>query len=166
MTDKEKINRSKLYNEVAQESLYDKCNIIGKTLHFWNWKFYLKNYGKNIELKDMPQCPKDDLSDKLSDQFEYYWNIEVQNAKDKNRKPSLIYPIYRVFFLKLLLNSIFCFLPQIFLVLQAVIMGTLVKQARDLQENPELKNDLYLSGLAMVACHFIHVQCKTFFKYY
>lgn len=89
----------------------------------WNWAFYIKNYNKELTLKELPQCPKSDRSDKLSNQFEYYWNIEVQNAKDKDKQPSLIYPIARVFGFKILFNSIFCFIPQIALVFQALIVG-------------------------------------------
>ena len=118
----EKDSDRKLYHEVAGESLYDKCTIFGKVLHFWNWAFYCKMYNKEIELRDLPQCPKNDRSDGLTRQFERYWTKELQSARKRNKEPSLVYPIFKVFGGRLLFNAVFCFIPQIALVFQALIV--------------------------------------------
>lgn len=92
--------------------------------HSWNWAFYIRSYNKEIKLKDLPQCPKADRSNKLTDQFEYYWKIEMQNAQERNKEPSLIWPMYKVFGGRILFNAIFCFIPQIALVFQAMMVSS------------------------------------------
>lgn len=49
---KEEIVIDDTFKEVILDSQYDKSTFIGKFMHLWKWRFYLKHYkNKKITLK-------------------------------------------------------------------------------------------------------------------
>ena len=43
-------------------------------------------------------------------------------------------------------------------------MGSLVRNARELETHPELKTELWLNAFGMVILHFIHVQATNVYN--
>lgn len=53
------------FNEVFLNSEYDKSTFIGKFIHLWKWRLYLRSYKKaKLTLADIPKLPTSDESEK------------------------------------------------------------------------------------------------------
>ena len=152
------------FQEVRRECLYDRCTIIGKYLHLWEWCFFWRSHNKDLSLDDLLQCPSEDLSHKLTDELEQHWNNEVKNARKKQRRASLTRCIYEMFKWRALINCLILILSQIVLMFQAVYMGSLVRNVNALHSNPDSKSDLWLDAVMMVVCFFIYVQANNIYN--
>ena len=77
----------------------------------WQWRFFFRNYkNKNIKLKDIPKGRSTDGADYIYNEFLKYWEVEIIRAKKNNRKPNLIYPIFRQYGLTVIFLGIFSFI--------------------------------------------------------
>ena len=67
------------------------------TLLSWLFGFYYKFYGKELQIEDIPKCPKAERSIFLGKQLQVEWQKELQNAKEKSRSPSLTRSLIRIY---------------------------------------------------------------------
>lgn len=74
------------FKEVFLDSAYDNSNFIGKFVHLWKFRYYLKHYrSKRLTLKDITRLPTADESEKQYNILEKYITelniIQIENAK-------------------------------------------------------------------------------------
>lgn len=123
---------------ITKPSEYDNASIIGKYFHFWMWRFFINNRRSNIKPEDLHRCPRTTNSSKIGTKLERLWDAHLKECELKNKKPSLFWPVVKLFGPFYLLISI--------LIILAVNIYPIV-----------------ISGLFLT----IHFLCKTrtFFKF-
>lgn len=97
------------YNVVELACDYDNSSWFGRLTYLWIWRFFFRFHKKEIQLKHLPKPRAADESANVHDEFLDYWQAEVERAKKANRKPNLIYPIFRQYGLRTVIMTIFCF---------------------------------------------------------
>ncbi|KAG5881559.1 hypothetical protein JTB14_033064 [Gonioctena quinquepunctata] len=78
-----------------------KANIFSRLFYCWFLPFFKFAYKKDLQVKDIYNASKEDLSASLGDELERYWNIELRkhnNKKIPDAKPSLEKVIFRTFY--------------------------------------------------------------------
>ena len=84
----------------------------------WQWRFFFRYRKKEFDLKDLPKPRAKDEADYVHNEFLGYWEAEVERARKSNRKPNLIYPIFRLYAWTILTMTLFCFASVGFFSLQ------------------------------------------------
>ncbi|CAH1981029.1 unnamed protein product [Acanthoscelides obtectus] len=88
----------------------EKATFLSKIFYCWFMPFLKYGYKHDLEIKDIYNTTKSDLSAALGDQLEKNWLKEVQRAakhKDRPRKPSLSRAIFKTFYKTYLVYGLF-----------------------------------------------------------
>ncbi|XP_044730120.1 ATP-binding cassette sub-family C member 4-like isoform X2 [Chrysoperla carnea] len=67
-----------------------KANILSKLFFLWQIPLFWKGLKKDLDVEDIYNAKKSDLSETLGDSLERNWNNELKKAKLQNRKPKFI----------------------------------------------------------------------------
>ncbi|EFA04157.2 ATP-binding cassette sub-family C member 4 [Tribolium castaneum] len=88
------MDSSKKYDRPSPE---ETANPLSKLFFAWTLPFFKYGYSNDLQLKDLYNCAKYDLSGKLGDDIERNWLLEVKSSLKNNKKPSLLRTIRQTF---------------------------------------------------------------------
>ncbi|KAJ8967792.1 hypothetical protein NQ317_014818 [Molorchus minor] len=119
------MDSSKKYKNVSPEL---SANCLSKLLFCWVLPFIRFGYKNDLEIKDIYNTTKQDLSGPLGDKLERNWNKELERAKKRNEKPSFKRAIYKTFVKSYSVYGIYLFIQVIILrTLHPIILAEYIK---------------------------------------
>ncbi|KAB0798125.1 hypothetical protein PPYR_09118 [Photinus pyralis] len=116
---------SKKYENPSPEV---KANPISKLLFCWIIPLFCKGFKKDLEIEDLYNVKKCDISQTLGDTMERHWEEECLSAKTESRKPKFIRAIRKMFLKPYSLYGIELFFQSIILkMVQPLVLAKLIK---------------------------------------
>ncbi|KAL5236137.1 hypothetical protein ACI65C_003547 [Semiaphis heraclei] len=103
------------YKEEKPPNPRSKANIFEIITYRWILNFIKKGLKKELDLNDLYNVLDGDSSTFLGNKLEKFWDDELINAKTKNREPSFLKTLLKMFGTKFLLIGIFFTVLQIIL---------------------------------------------------
>lgn len=133
----------------------------------WQWRFFFRNYKKEIKLKDLPKGRRSDDANRVYNEFMKYWQPEVERAAKKGRDPNLLYPIFRQYAFSMIVLTVCCFLAQFATLSQALYLADLIRDFNDLNAGKsEAKQEIIKICLILVALSVIYQNFKNIYNYH
>ncbi|RZC37765.1 ABC tran and/or MMR HSR1 domain containing protein [Asbolus verrucosus] len=119
------MDSSKKYDHPSPE---ETANPISKLFFVWILPFFKYGYRNDLEIKDLYNCAKADLSGSLGDKMERIWDEEVKKTDKQNKKPSLLKTIRLTFTKSYFFTGIILFLQcTILKMLQPIVLAEYIK---------------------------------------
>ncbi|KAK5645932.1 hypothetical protein RI129_004396 [Pyrocoelia pectoralis] len=105
-----------------------KANFISKLLYCWLLPLFYKGFKKELEIKDLYNVNKCDISETLGNVMERHWEEECIRAKKESKKPQFIRVIRKMFLKPYSLFGIELFFQCIILKMaQPLVLAKLIK---------------------------------------
>ncbi|KAB0798124.1 hypothetical protein PPYR_09117 [Photinus pyralis] len=143
---------SKKYENPSPEV---KANPISKLFFCWVLPLFYKGFKKDLEVQDLYNVNQCDLSSKLGNKIERYWEDECEKAKRENKKPEFTRVLRRMFMKPYSLYGVELFFQCMVLKMaQPLVLAKFIKYF----ESP--RNDLYdgwLWATGVIGMAFINV---------
>nr|CAD7572512.1 unnamed protein product [Timema californicum] len=106
----------------------DKAGPLSSFLFWWTLDFFKKGYTRTLEIEDLYNPMKKDLSNVLGDRLEREWNRELEKSKHNTKEPNLLKAIGRVFACDLIIQGFYNVFFFTFLrIIQPMIFGLLLR---------------------------------------
>ncbi|XP_018322247.1 multidrug resistance-associated protein 4-like [Agrilus planipennis] len=113
----------------------EKSNIFSKIFFGWLVKLCINGAKRSLTLRDLFKCLREDESERLTDMLEEKWKEELSKSKAKNKKPSLMLVICKMFMLSYIWYGILAFLISgVVRSIQPVLLSLFIKQFSSFQE--------------------------------
>ncbi|CAG9819495.1 unnamed protein product [Phaedon cochleariae] len=111
----------------VRESPEVKANFLSKLFFCWILPFFKIGYQKDLDVQDLYNATKGDLSGTLGDELEKYWKEELQKCKGKQNKASLKSAIWKAFWKSYAIYGVYFFIQVIFLrSLQPILLAVYI----------------------------------------
>ncbi|XP_060517596.1 ATP-binding cassette sub-family C member 4-like [Cylas formicarius] len=123
------MDSSKKFDNPSPE---EKANYCSQLFFCWVLPFFKYGYNKDLEVKDIYNSVKDDLSGPLGDALEKNWNEEIRKAQNnkskKELKPSLQRAIFKTFAKSYFGYGVFLFLQSVVIkMLLPIVLARFIK---------------------------------------
>ncbi|KAK4879098.1 hypothetical protein RN001_007244 [Aquatica leii] len=144
---------SKKYENPSPEV---KANPLSRLLFCWTFPIFCYGYKNNLEIKDLYNINKCDISDTLGDTLERNWEEECARAKKLSKQPEFVRAIRKTFLKPYSIFGIELFLQCIVLKMaQPLVLAELIKYFDPLRPSSSLEGWLLSSGVIIMA--FINI---------
>ncbi|KAF5304472.1 hypothetical protein FQA39_LY09668 [Lamprigera yunnana] len=133
-----------------------RTNPISRLFFCWLFPLFYYGYKNNLEVKDLYNVNKCDVSDKLGDTLERNWEIECMRSKKESNQPDLLRAIRKTFLKPYSVYGIELFFQSIILkMLQPLVLAQLIKYF----EPPRTMSSAegWLLALAVIGISFLNV---------
>uniref|UniRef100_A0A4W6DQI4 Cystic fibrosis transmembrane conductance regulator n=1 Tax=Lates calcarifer TaxID=8187 RepID=A0A4W6DQI4_LATCA len=145
------------------------ASLLSKIFFWWLNPLFKIGYKRRLEEDDMYDVLTEDRSDRLGQDLQRYWDLEVQKATKDMRTPRLTKVIIRCYWKSYAVLGFFTLVEEVIKVVQPVILGMMIQYFENY--NPNDKKALYETlgyaaalsictiGLALLHhLYFYHVQ--------
>ncbi|GLD64868.1 multidrug resistance-associated protein 4-like protein [Lates japonicus] len=145
------------------------ASLLSKIFFWWLNPLFKIGYKRRLEEDDMYEVLTEDRSDRLGQDLQRYWDLEVQRATKDMRTPRLTKVIIRCYWKSYAVLGFFTLVEEVIKVVQPVILGMMIQYFE--KYDPNDKKALYETlgyaaalsictiGLALLHhLYFYHVQ--------
>ncbi|XP_073971778.1 probable multidrug resistance-associated protein lethal(2)03659 [Rhodnius prolixus] len=134
----------------------EKANPLSALMFIWTFPIFWEGYKKDLLVDDLFSPLKEHSSAYLGDRLERVWNAEIRRCKGKNKTPSFLRAIVKVFGPSIMLFAIAAFISEIGLrIAQPILLGGLISFF-----TPGSKmtlNEAYIWAVGVVLCSGFNV---------
>ncbi|CAN9498133.1 unnamed protein product [Ophioblennius macclurei] len=102
------------------------ANIVSKILFWWLNPLFSTGHKRRLEEDDMFHVLPEDRSEKLGQDLQRYWDLEVLTSTKKLRKPSLTKALIKCFWKRYAVLGFFTLVEEAIKVIQPVFMGEMI----------------------------------------
>lgn len=134
------------------------ANIISSLTFWWILGIFKKGFKRDLETTDIFEPLHEHKSDYLGDKIEKYWNQEVQQAEQKNRRPSLFRVIAKCFGVRIMAYGLILLVMEIFLrASQPLFLGRLIQFFGGSHTHKVSLEEAYIFAGGIVLCSALNI---------
>ncbi|KAJ0005574.1 hypothetical protein NQD34_015468 [Periophthalmus magnuspinnatus] len=152
------------HRKEAKDNPLATANLLSKIFFCWLNPLFKVGYDRKLEEEDMYKVLPEDASDKLGEELQWYWDLEVKQAAKDLRSPSFGKALIYCFWKSYSLIGIYMFIEEIIRIIQPVLLGKLIEyfeSTSDISEAYSYAAGISVSTLGVTVLHhlyFYHVQ--------
>ncbi|XP_076808480.1 ATP-binding cassette sub-family C member 4-like isoform X1 [Clavelina lepadiformis] len=131
-------------------SAYERSNIFARLFVSWINPVLATGNKRKLNDSDLFEVAKEHKSSYLCEKLEKNWNLELERAKRKNIKPSLVRTFFKTYLVKVVAISIFILLGEACRITGPILIGELTGYLNNFDTLPAWRGYAFASGLAGV----------------
>ncbi|XP_044730121.1 probable multidrug resistance-associated protein lethal(2)03659 [Chrysoperla carnea] len=140
----------------------EKANILSKIFFLWQIPLFRKGLKKDLDVEDIYNAKKADLSEPLGDTLERNWNNELKKAKLQNRKPKFMKAITATFWKSFSLWGVALFIQaNILKILVPIYLADLLRYFNETNRD---KDEAYLIATKLLLAQFVNALFSAYFN--
>ncbi|KAI2474194.1 ATP binding cassette (ABC) transporter subfamily C member [Diabrotica virgifera virgifera] len=133
-----------------------RANLLSKLLFAWLVPIIKKGNKQTLEVVDLYEALDADKSKRLGDALEKHWDRQVLLAKEKSKKPSLMWALWKTFRLELIMYGIlWCIQNVVLTSLKPLLIAQLV--ALFINYSDDVVTDIYIYSAAFIGVNVLIV---------
>uniref|UniRef100_A0A3Q3JJ45 Cystic fibrosis transmembrane conductance regulator n=1 Tax=Monopterus albus TaxID=43700 RepID=A0A3Q3JJ45_MONAL len=114
-------------SQYAKTNPAAKASLLSKIFFWWLNPLFHTGYKRRLEEDDMYEVLAEDRSERLGQDLQRYWDLEVQKATKEMRSPRLTKAIIRCYWKPYAMLGFFTFVEEAIKVIQPVVLGKMIQ---------------------------------------